>query len=649
MHEVVGVMPAGFFFPDTDVRLWRPTPCGLRTSDQRGDAVFHAVGRLKAGVSVADATRDLDRINRRLALAYPDTNNRTVAGVFPLRQIVIGEYERALWTLLAAVGLVLLMACVNVGQLYLARAADREYELAVRAATGASRGRLLRQLLMEAFVLSIVAGTVGLVLAQAILQGVNRLALVDIPRLQSARLDGRTLAFTAIVTVGTALVSGLWPAWSASRRDVSPLLTAGFQTTAGARHSRARNFFAFVQVAIALPLVVVAGLLVRSFVGLTRADWGFDADRLLLMDVRPPETVGSERQQLRDWSDAVVGRLRQLPGVTAASKSDGVPIRWTQWSPRFVVPSGSPPAAAGLAGIWVVGAGYFETAGIRQVDGLGLDRYDDSPARRVVVSRALADRLWPDRRPLGRQLDILEPDRSTGRASRRPEDMRPVSGGSWTVVGVVGNVRMFSLDFVDEPAMYIEDGDRPSDWLSPRTSMKFLLRTSGDPMAVVPSAKSAIAALAPEAEFNEIAPMRDLVDRTIGGRGSNKLLLVIAIAFGTTTFAFTILGIYGVVSWTVSTRLVEIGIRKALGAHHAHLARLILANVLRMIAAGLAVGIAVAWAASRTLGPLLFAVSATDWPTYLGASLAVVAGGVLACALPFRRAVRVDPCALLRR
>jgi putative ABC transport system permease protein len=250
-HEVVGVTPAGFFFPDTDARLWVAAPCGLAGFDKRGAALLHAVGRLNPGVSTAQAQSDLDAVNRRLAQAYPDTNRETTTGVFPLRHVVIGKFERALWILLAAVGAVLLIACANVAHLQLARGVERETEIAIRAATGASRSRLLRQLLTESLVLGAMAGALGVLFAWTGVRAIQVFALTDIPRMETARVDLRLLGFTVLISMATALVSGLWPALKASRVRVSDTLKSGGLAATGTR-SQLRDLLAISEIAAAI-------------------------------------------------------------------------------------------------------------------------------------------------------------------------------------------------------------------------------------------------------------------------------------------------------------------------------------------------------------------------------------------------------------
>ena len=583
-------MPAGFFFPDTDARLWVPAPCGLQGFEQRGSMTLNAIGRLRAGVSIAQAQADLDRINRALAEAFPETNRNRTTGVFALRRIVIGRYEQALWTLVWAIALVLLIACANVVHLQLARGVDREVELAVRGASGAGRPRLLRQLLTESLLLVAISAVAGVFVAWVGVRLIHGFALTDIPRMEHARLDARVLLFTGAVAVATAILSSLWPAWKASGVRVSETLKLGATATTGASRSQIRDLLAVTEIAAAVTLLVASGLVVKSFVQISRAEWGFNPENLLLIDAELPQDVWRNRDRVtrQEIADSVRARLEALPGVERVAVGENAPIRWTSWAPRPVAVDGR--VADATTGVWLVGRGHFAAAGIPIHEGREFTAEDDERApRRIVVSRALAAKLWPGQSAVGKSLEILEMRMVDGKPPRSvlerfrgirgwPNDRslyEAVDGASWEVVGVASDVRMFGLQVGPNPALYIELRQMPARGWSPSRHLKVLLRTSGDAAGIVQAAKAQMLVANSKLKFAEVASLEDLVARSIGGRGSNKLLLIVATVFGTLALTFATIGIYGVVAHNVTQRLREIGIRVALGAARRDVVRMV--------------------------------------------------------------------------
>ncbi len=666
-HEVIGITPPGFFFPDTDARLWVPAPCGMQSFEARGSVLLHAVGRMRAGVSAAQAQADLDLVNARLAKAFPDTNKDVTAGVFPLRHILIGKYERALWTLVWSIALVLLIACANVVHLQLARGVDRETELAVRAAAGAGRHRLLRQLLTESFLLVTVSAAIGLLVAWIGVRLIHAFALTDIPRMEYARIDTRVLAFTLAVSFVTAVPSGLWPAWKASAVKVSETLKLGATATTGASRSQVRDLLAITEIAAAVTLLVASGLVVKSFVQLSRADWGFNPENVLLIGAKAPRDRAKDRTFHLETGESIRARLETIPGVEQVAVSRNAPIRWGSWAPRPLAVDGHIPGDL-TAAVWVVGRGHFAAAGIPIHEGREFTEADDAAApRRVVVSRALAARLWPNQSALGKSLKILDvklvdgkPDLSLLRGVEQslkmakgwPSDVEffdVVDGVSWDVVGVASDVRMFGLNVQPNPALYIENRQQPMarGWFY-GLEFKILLRTSGEPAEVIESAKTQILAASRDLTLTEIVPLADLVAQSIGGRGSNKLLVIVATVFGTLAITFATIGIYGVVAHNVTQRLREIGIRVALGASTRDVIRIVVGHGMRLLIGGLALGVTAAWAATRGMSALLFATTPTDAVTYAGVIATLVAAALLACVLPLRRALRFDSLVLFK-
>jgi predicted permease len=520
----------------------------------------------------------------------------------------------------------------------------------------------LRQLVTESLVLASVACAFGLFLAWIGVRTIHTFALTDIPRMETASLDLRVLGATLAISLMCGVLSGLWPAFKASQvRPGDTLKTGGLITTDSAR-SHLRDLLAISEIAAAIVLLVAAGLIVRSFVHLSRSDWGFNPDRLLLIDVKVPPEMKRQPEPANEWAESVVATLKALDGVEHASRSDGVPVRWSIWRPTTVGVNGR---RAGDGGTWVVGRGYFTTAGIPILDGREFGGEDSAlAASRVVVSQALARKLWPRERAVGKQLQLLDLKRVNGkplpeileRVKRRdptlasdPNVLEPIEGRQWEVIGVVADVRMFGLDLTPDPALYLDYRQCPRTWnLAGSISTKLLVRTTNKPTDVAERAKAAIVAVNPRATFTEIAPMADLVSKSIGGRGSNKLMILVSTVFGTLALTFAIIGIYGVVSHSVSQRLREIGIRVALGASQGDVVHVVIGYTARLLTFGLALGLTAAWAVTRGLQSQLAGVTATDAPTYAGAVVVLALPVLAACLLPLRRALRFDPVALFK-
>jgi putative ABC transport system permease protein len=667
-HEVVGVTPSGFFFPDTDARLWIPLPCGFAGFESRGTPLLHAVGRLKLDVVLQRAQADLDAVNRRLAQTYPATNRDKTVGIFPLRHILIGKFDRALWMLQGGVALVLLIACGNVTHLQLARGVERETELAVRVASGASRWRLVRQLLTESLALAVPAGALGVLLAWLGTQAIHAFSLTDIPRIETVRLDGLALAFTVTISLLAGIMSGVWPARRASGVHVGETLKSGGQTSPHANRTQLRDLLAITEIAAAITLLVVAGLVLRSFVYLSHAEWGFNPDRLLLIDAKVPPELKNQRDPAERWAESVVERLRTIDGVEHASRSDGVPIRWASWKPTALAVDGTIVTTGWTAGTWVAGPDYFATAGIRILEGREFTSDDTATSpNRVVISQALARKLWPDRHAVGKRLQVLVLKTVNGkplpevieRIKRRdrtvetdPSALEPVDGKTWEVIGVADDVRMFSLDVTPNPSLYMnyQQNPRSSMWGMDMSgfAVKFLLRTTGRPAEIADRAKAAILSVNSGATLTEVASMQDLVSAKVGGRGTNKLMLVVSALFGSLALMFAVIGIYGVVSHTISQRGRELGIRVALGADRSDVIRMVMGYALRLLLLGLGLGLAMAWAATRGLQAQLWGVTATDSVTYVGALILLSGAALAACILPLRRALRFDPLVLFK-
>jgi predicted permease len=662
-HEIVGVTPPRFFFPDTSAQILISSPCGASNFSERGSPYAHAIGRLRDGVSIRQAEADLDAINATLARLYPETNKNVTAGLQPWRDILVGKYERALWVLLAAVGVVLLIACANVAHLQLARGLDRQVELAIRASAGAPRARLFRQLVTESLLLASAAGVCALFSAWAGLRVVRSLALTDIARIDTAAIDWRLAAFAASLSLIAVLVSGAWPAWTSARVDVAEVLKLGGGTVRDSGRRQWSDLLAVTELALATALLIVAGLLIGSFVRLSRAQWGFDPAGLMLVTLRAPAGAAASNPAVSERIESVRRRVRALPGVATVASAHGVPIHFA-WKPSQLVIEGEPIVPARSAAGWVVSHGYFKTIGTPLLEGREFAQGDDESGEPViVVSRALAQRLWPRESAIGRRIQLvdlrtvngkLSPD-IEARARRRDPSLRSdpaarevVGGRSWRVIGIVEDIRAFGLHLVPDPAYYLEFRQAPARWVSNRALQYLVVRVHGDSPQPVDALKAAIQGVDAGVQIRNIESMSDLVAQSIGGRGSTRLMMVVSALFGSLTLLLTASGIFAVVLHTVNRRLPEIAVRMALGASRRDIAALVLRYGIRITVFGVSLGLTLAWAASRSVQSLVFEVKPTDASTWAAGVGILVIAVLAACIVPIRRATRYDAAALLR-
>jgi putative ABC transport system permease protein len=658
-YEVVGVTPAGFFFPDTNTQLFISTPCGAANFFERGGAFAHAIARLRPGVSVQSAQSDLDSINRELARIYPDTNRNVTAGVQRFRNIVVGKYEKSLWILLGAVGVVLLIACANVAHLQLARGVDRQIEMAIRAANGARRLRLFFQLLTESLALSLVSGTLALAITWWGIQILRSLSLTDIGRLDTAQIDLRLVAFAVALSLLSALVTGMWPAWNAAGIRISDVLKGGTNVTGtnGGRRML-RDLLGISEIALATMLLIVAGLFIGSFVRISGANWGFDPNRLFVMLVALPPSAASSREGREEWKGVLRDRLTQSGAVEAVATATGAPIRYV-WKPTQLVVDGQ--KAGWTAAGWTVGPDYFRTLGTRIVEGREFGVQDVATAAPVaVVSESLARTLWPGADAIGKVLRVPRLRTSGGdiapeiaeRLRRRDKtlmsDMSAFEVDTYEVIGVVEDIRAFGLDLVPEPAFYLDSRQERSLELSGKSAYLLVRTIKGDATEVATIVNHALASGDLNGELRTVDSMSELVAHSIGGRGSNRLMMLVAALFGGLALMLATIGIFGVMLHTVNQRLSEMGVRIAFGAGRSDIVRLVLGYGVRLLCSGVALGLALAWAVSRSMQSLLFGLATTDLATYATAVLILVSAVVLACLVPVRRALSVDAARLFR-
>lgn len=627
-YTVIGVAP-DFESPFLDERgapeLWRsytPSP----EPSARG-ARWHAVlGRLRPGVTVAQAQEELDALNQRLERTFPTTNTGWGARVMPLADALVQEVRPALLLLLGAVGLVLLIATVNVANLLVARSAVRQRELAIRSALGATRGRLLRQLLVESLLVALAGGALGLLLSLWGIDALVSLAGGGIPRLQQVHADVRVLAFTLTVALSSGVLFGLLPALQGSRLSLQATSGApGRAASAGRAQRWTLHSLVAGEVALSLVLLVGAGLLLRSLWHLQRVDPGFRPEQVLTMELSTPRPGTTRPEQVLETSRALLDEVRALPGVLAAGTISLVPLGGVNACPPILV-EGAPVTSgpAPCAEVRTSSSGYFQAMGIPLLAGRLFDARDTPERPRVVlINSALARRFFPGVDPVGRRLGVGNPAKPT-----------------WLeVVGVVGDVHQLGLDQAPAPEFY------KSQLQEPAWSYTLAVRAEREADLVLASVRGAVRRIDPEMPVYNVRTAESLLSGAVAQPRFRALLLGLFAALAAVLAA---VGIAGVVSWSVTQRTREIGIRVALGARPADVLRLVMGQGMAAVLVGVGLGLAGALALTRVLEGLLFGLTATDPVTFAVGVGALTLTALLASYLPTRRALRVDPAEALR-
>lgn len=620
--SVVGVMPPGFSFPaETD--LWMVKEQLYEETSARSAHNYIGIARLKPGVTVAQAQAEMDAIAARLAQAYPDTNANTGAAVVSLQEQIVGAARPALLVLLAAVGFVLLIACANVANLLLARSLARQKEMAIRSALGAGRSRIVRQLLTESALLSLLGGALGLLLAFWVLDLLVALSPEQLPRINEVGIDTRTLLFALMLSLLTSLLFGLAPALRVSRPELQEALKEGGRS-ASAGSGRLRNLLVVSEVALTLVLLVSAGLLLKSFWQLLSVDPGFNPENVMTMQVSLPRAAYTEEHQTIAFHRQLLERIEALPGVEAAGVINNLPLSGVDINGGFEVEG--EPDREGYAGFRIVSPGYFSALSIPLIRGRLFNAQDNESGMPVaLISQRAANRVWPGEDPVGKRI-------------RSGMDKR---GEVWTtIIGIVGDVRHRGLDARESADLYVPYAQRPGR----ARDMTVVARASGDPARLI----SALREQAQSLDRNlpvSFAPMPQVFARSVADRRYSMLLLGV---FAGVALLLSLMGIYGVMSYLVTERTREIGIRLALGAPRAHIMRLILSQGMLLACAGVGIGLAAASALTRVMASLLFGVSATDPATFAAIALLLVFTALLACYIPARRATKVDPMEALR-
>jgi putative ABC transport system permease protein len=586
-----------------------------------GSFNFGCIARLAPGVSFERAGAELNTVQAVVAQSLPE-KIELLAGVIPLQQQITGGSRSSLVLLLAAVGAVLLIVCVNLANLLLARAAARRRELAVRLAIGAGAGRLLRQLLTESLLLASLGGALGVAVAAWALRVLLAGAPVDLPRMGEVQLDWRVLSFALAITVISGLLFGALPAWRAIRTDPQTALQAGGRSTQGRHGGRTRRALIAAEVALSAACLVAAGLLLHSFSHVIQVDRGFRAERTLTVTLDLPYTRYPGQQPQSQFVRALLDRVAAQPGVTEVGISNLIPLTG-EGNNNVVMPEGVdwPIVERPLADQRIVNPGFFRAMGIPLLSGR-VFQASDGQRRVAVISAALARRLWPGENPLGRR--FIQGDNKD----------HPVE-----VVGVAGDIRGVSLTKTPNPTMY-----QPF-WQNFQSHWGLVVRTASAPAALAGAIRHEIRRLDPQMPVPAFRTMEQLVDESLAQR---RFQLDLVLLFALAALALAAVGVYGVVAQLVVQRTNEIGIRMALGARAADVRRMVLLEGLGPVAAGLAVGFAGALFGGRLVSGLLFGVRAADPLTFCSVAGVLLAAALAACLIPARRATRIDPLEALR-
>ncbi len=623
--SVIGVVPAAFKQPfDSEVEVWMGAAAFPGNTAQRDFRLLIGVGHLKPGVNLAQAQAEMKTIANQLAQAYPGENAGRGAQVEYFRELMVGGLRRMLYLLFATVGLILLIACANLANLLLARGLARQREIAVRAALGAGRWRLIRQLLTEASLLSLAGGGLGLLLARWGLEALRRLPQNFVSG-EEVRVDVSVLLFTLAVAVLTGWLFGLAPAIQLARPELHTMLKEGGRSGGeGAKWNRVRGAFVVTQVALSLLLLVGGGLLIRSFDKLLRVDPGFKPENMLTLEYRLPRNKYQQSDAQWNFHRQVVERIREVPGVKSASLVGGLPFSGNGGSTgvilpdREIPPRGKEPVVRFNTAI----PNYFETMGIPLIKGRIFNEQDRLNTPRVfIINQTMARRFWPDQDPIGKQIKI-DADSPAG-----------------TVIGVVGDAKHYTLGEEAQPQMY----DAYSQ--SPGIFATVVVRSIVDPMSLAEPVRQAVWKVDSDQPMWKVRTLESLIDRSVA---NNRFLMALMGVFAALALALTVIGLYGVMSYAVSQRTQEIGVRMALGAGARNIHRMALRQGMTLVLIGVAIGLAAAWLLTRLIANLLFGVSATDPLTFGSIPLVLMLVALLACWIPARRATKVDPIVALR-
>ncbi len=631
-YTIVGVLPAGFrslpsSLIDPQAEYYRPVAESY-DDKKRGERHLRAIARLKPGVTLPQAQTEMETIAGRLAQAHPVDNTGWGVRLISLTEDTIGDLRLTLLTLFGAVAIVLLIACANVGNLLLARSAARNKELTIRAALGAGRWRLARQLLTESLLLALAGGGLGLLLALWGIGLVESLGSQVTPLLSGISIDGRVLGFTALISVVTGILFGLAPALQVSRPDLNEVLKEGGRSSgAGASRSRLRGTLVVSEIALSLVLLICAGLLIKSVMRLRDVNPGFNPEKLLTMSVSLPGVKYPKKTDWTDFYNRLVVRLEALPGVEAAGVTSVLPLSSNFDGRGLAIEDHPKPRGEEITvDLYINTPGYLRAMSIPTLKGRLLNEQDTETSPAVaLINETMAEALWPDADPLGKRIRFPDSD----------ETQQP-----WrTVVGIVSDVQQYGLDKKPPMQIYLPQTQFPT------SVMTLVVRTSIEPTSLIAPVRNEILALDKEQAAYNIVTMDQLLANSISLR---RLFMLLLIVFAVLSLGLASIGIYGVISYMVASRTHEIGIRLALGAQTTDVLRLIVTQGMMLALIGVGVGLAGAFAATRVMRSMLFGVGATDPFIFACVALLLLGVALLACYIPARRATKVDPMIALR-
>ena len=629
---IVGVMPRGFRLLDTPSELWMPYTLDAKELSQRGFRTLRVIGRLKAGVSVDQASGEMRSIAGRIERQYADTNSGYSTKVVALRDQLVGDIGPTLWTLLGAVVFVLLIACANVASLLLARAGSRDKEIVLRMALGANPARVLRQLLTESVLLALAGGLLGLALAAWGVAMLAQFGPASLPRLAEINIDWRVMAFTLTVSLATGIIFGLAPALLTVRTDLNSVLkTSGRGNTGSRTRALWRNALVTSEIASCVVLLTGAGLLIRSFLQLESVNPGFRPDHVLTMQIALPETRYSG-QKVALFYHQLVDRLHALAGVQYAGIARNLPLSGADASLNFVVENRPVESAAeqSRAKYRAASADYFAALGIPLVRGRFFDRTDGERTPGVVIiNNTMARRFWPNEDPIGKRMKA------------------GFDGSQWcTVVGIVGDVKHTGLDAATNAEMYYHYLQIPSELMGfVEGTMTLVLRTQSEPNSMVAAARGEVQKLDPDLAVFNVKTMQDLVGGSLAGARFRTLLLGV---FAGIALILAATGLYGVIAYAVTQRTNELGVRMALGAQKSDVLKMVVGEGAQLAAIGIGVGLVVAFPLMRIISRLLFGVNASDPLTFAATSSLILLVALTASYLPALKAIKVDPLVALR-
>jgi predicted permease len=632
-RRVVGVMPASFQLPiltphkpASATDIWVPFVMDPTYRTKRDVQQLHVMGRLKSGVSPQQAQAEVSAINQRSGQHFESSGRPIEARVVPFHQSLVGNLRPMLFLLLGAVGFVLLIACGNVANLLLARATTRKKEFAIRAALGAGRLRLVREMLTESVLLAILGGATGLLIAMWITQALVAVSPEDLPRLKEIALDRWVLGFTLAVSLLTGAIFGLAPAWKLSRQDLNETLKEGGRGSGSdVPRQRMRRLLVISELALAMVLLIGAGLMIQSVARLNKVDAGFQPENVLAMELSLPSKTYEQASQRTDFFQRLIERVRSVPGVQTAGVVTAIPLTGWQNTTSFEMEGRAQMSQT--EELHAASADYFEVLGIPLIKGRYFTDQDNKQAPgAVIVSRSLAQRYWPNEDPLGKRIrlggDKQEPWRS--------------------IVGVVGDIRQSGLDGEATREYYISylQDNWGFTW-----DMNLVVHTTTEPATTVGAIKNEVRAVDKNLPVFNVRTMDDLRARSVAPRRFNMFLLG---SFALVAMVMSVLGIYGVMSYSVAQRTHEIGVRMALGAAPGNVLRLIIRNGMTLALSGVAIGVVGAFALTRLMTSLLFGVTPTDTMTFATVSAGLIVVALIACFIPARRATKVDPLVALR-